>query len=198
MSNLVEAMNLVWPDAQYLPGYVHALRQNWSPDNLRPEAAGEMLARIEEDPARFLSQQVDREGKGPPVILPDGRSVPRLPGYSQWMWDGEFCGSISFRWQPGTTELPPHCLGHIGYAVVPWKRQRGYATRALKLLLPQIRSEGLAHVEITTDIDNVASRRVIESNGGKLIEKFYKPEYGGAEHLRFRIFLTDSFASKVE
>lgn len=197
MSSLAEKMKLVWPDAQYLPGYVQALRQNWSPDNLRPEAAAETLARIEEDPARFLSQQVDREGKGPAVILPDGRSVPRLPGYTQWMWDGEFCGSISFRWQPGTTELPPHCLGHIGYAVVPWKRQRGYATRALKLLLPQVSSEGLDFVEITTVTDNVASRRVIESNGGKLIERFHKPEYGDAEHLRFRIFLTDSFASSV-
>jgi predicted acetyltransferase len=41
------------------------------------------------------------------------------------MWDGEFCGSIGLRWLPGTEELPPHCLGHIGYAVVPWKRRLG-------------------------------------------------------------------------
>jgi predicted acetyltransferase len=104
------------------------------------------------------------------------------------MWDGEFCGSISFRWRPGTTELPPHCLGHIGYTVVPWKRQRGYATRALALLLPEARTEGLAYVELTSDADNVASRRVIEVNGGKLIERFRKPGvHGGAECLRFRI-----------
>jgi hypothetical protein len=51
----IATMKLVWPDAQYLPGYVRALRQNWSPDNLRPAAAAEELARIEEDPARFLS-----------------------------------------------------------------------------------------------------------------------------------------------
>lgn len=188
-------MELVWPAAQYLSGYVHALEQGWSPDNLRPQAASDDLARIAQDPVRFLSEQVDREAKGPPVILPDGGTVPRLPGYSQWIWDGEFCGTIGFRWQPGTTDLPPYCLGHIGYSVVPWKRQRGYATRALQLLLPQARSEGLAFVELTTDADNTASRRVIEACGGELIERFHKSaEHGGGESVRFRILLAKTVA----
>lgn len=186
----IQPIQLVWPAAQYLPGYVHAPRQGWSPDNLRPEAAAEELARIAEDPARFLAEQVDREANGPPIILPDGSTVARLPGYARWIWDGEFCGSISFRWQPGTTELPPYCLGHIGYSVVPWKRQRGYATHALQLLLPEVRVEGLAFVELTTDADNLASRRVIEANGGELFERFHKSaEHGGAESQRFRILL---------
>ena len=183
-------MDLVWPAAQYLPGYVHALQQGWSPDNLRPQAALDELARITEDPDRFLSEQVDREAKGPSITLPDGSKVPRLPGYSRWMWDGEFCGLIGFRWQPGTSELPPYCLGHVGFSVVPWKRRRGYATRALQLLLRQAGEEGLAYIELTTNSDNIASRRVIAANGGKLIERFHKPAaYGGAESLRFRILL---------
>lgn len=69
-------MKLVWPAAQYLSGYIHALEQGWSPDNLRPQVASEELARIAEDPVRFLSEQVDREATGPPVILPDGCTVP--------------------------------------------------------------------------------------------------------------------------
>jgi predicted acetyltransferase len=183
-------MELVWPAREHLAGYVDALQRRWSPDNLRPEASAENLARIQEDPARFLAEQVDREAKGPAVVLPDGSTVARLPGYTQWMWDGEFCGSIGFRWQPGTNELPPYCLGHIGYSVVPWKQKRGYATRALQLLLPQARDEGLEYVELTTDADNIASRRVIEANGGEVIERFRKSvSYGGAESLRFRILL---------
>jgi predicted acetyltransferase len=183
-------MDLVWPATQYLPGYSRALQQGWSPDHLRPQTAQDELAQIAQDPVGFVSGKVDREAKGPPVLLPDGSTVPRLPGYVRWMWDGEFCGSIGFRWQPGTTELPAHCLGHIGYSVVPWKRRRGYASRALKLLLLEVRAEGLQHVEITTDADNRASQRVIEANGGTLVERFHKPAvYGGAESLRFRIFL---------
>src|SRR5262245_61283902 len=53
------------------------------------------------------------------VLLPEAQ---HLPGFSRWMWDGECCGSIGFRWQPGTDVLPPHYLGHIGYAVVPCER----------------------------------------------------------------------------
>jgi len=190
-------MDLVWPDAQYLSGYVDALQRGWSPDSLRPQTARDELARIAEDPGRFVSEQIDREATGPPITLPDGSTVARLPGYSLWMWDGEFCGSIGFRWQPGTTELPSYCLGHVGYSVVPWKRRRGYATRALQLLLPYARAEGLPYIELTTDADNLASRRVIEANGGTLVERFHKPKvYGGAESLRFRIVLAEASANR--
>jgi predicted acetyltransferase len=66
----------------------------------------------------------------------------------------------------------------------------GYAKLALKLMLEHARDEGLEYVEITTDPENVASRRVIEVNGGVLIERFRKPEqYGGSDGLRFRISL---------
>ncbi|MEJ0005935.1 MAG: GNAT family N-acetyltransferase [Steroidobacteraceae bacterium] len=134
---------------------------------------------------------IDREAKAGPVTLPDGSTVARIPGYRRWLWDGEFCGSISLRWQPGTAELPPHCLGHIGYAVVPWKQGRGYATEALRMLLVEARHEGLPFVEITTDPENIASQRVITANGGELIERFTKPpQYGGIPGLRFRIALS--------
>ena len=184
-------MELVWPETQYVGSYVEALKRGWSPNEHRPEASLEELTQIERDLAAFVALQVDREAKGPPVILPDGSVVARLPGYRQWMWDGEFAGSIAFRWQPGTADLPPHCLGHIGYAVVPWKRGRGYATQALASLLKTVRSEGLLpYVELTTDLANTASQHVITTNGGQLVERFRKPPaYGGAESLRFRIHL---------
>jgi predicted acetyltransferase len=107
------------------------------------------------------------------------------------VWDGEFCGVISLRWQPGTTALPPYSPGHIGFSVVPWKRGRGYAKRALGALLPGARSEGLAFVELTTDVSNEASRRVIEANGGVLVARF-QPDPQGLlpEKLRYRIHLT--------
>lgn len=184
-------MQLVWPSQEYLPGYIAALERNWSPDNVRgSEAAREELQLIRVDAGSFLARQVDREAKGGPITLPDGSSVQRLPGYRRWLWDGEFCGLISLRWQRGTEALPPHCLGHIGYSVVPWKQNLGYATEALGQLLPEAKREGLAYVEITTDPSNIASQRVILANRGVLFEKFVKPvQFGGREGLRFRILL---------
>ena len=184
-------MHLVWPSPKHLPSYVAALERGWSADSARGElATREELARIQIDPAAFIESLVDREAKGPPITLPDGSTVSRIPGYHRWLWDGEFCGSIGFRWQPGTTELPPHCLGHIGYSVVPWKQRRGYATLALGLLLPEAKAEGLPFVEITTDPENIASQRVISANGGVLFERFTKPpQFGSVPGLRFRIAL---------
>src|SRR4051812_36517972 len=100
------SFELVVPSAEHLASYMAALRQGWSPDNLRPEAAAEELEEICQDAVKFVAEQWDPEGKGPPIMLPDGRQVQRLPGYHKWMWDGEFCGSIGIRWQPGTTDLP--------------------------------------------------------------------------------------------
>jgi predicted acetyltransferase len=185
-------MTLVWPAAEYLPGYIDALNRGWSPDNVRGAAAArEQLERIVADADAFLASLVDREAKGDPIALPDGTTVERLPGYNRWIWDGEFCGVVGFRWARGTEALPPHCLGHIGYSVVSWKRGRGYATQALRELLPDARAEGLRYVELVTDHDNVASQRVIEANGGVLVEEFIKPAvYGHNKRgLRYRVSL---------
>ena len=184
-------MELVIPSLERLPGLVDALERGWSPDNIRGAAAArDALAEIAKDARAYVERQVDREAKGPPVVLPDGSRVARLPGYVLWMWDGEFCGSINFRWQPGTSALPAHVLGHVGYAVVPWKRGKGYATLALKQLLERVREEGLAYIELTSDVDNPASHKVIEANGGAIVGRFVKPPaLGGKESVRFRIEL---------
>jgi predicted acetyltransferase len=186
-------MHLVWPAREYLPGYSAALERGWSSDNLRVEAAArEELARIAADPDAFLASLVDREAAGGPITVPDGTTVERLPGYARWIWDGEFCGTVGFRWRPGTEALPPHCLGHIGYSVVPWKRRRGYATQALREMLRDAKAEGLRYVEITTPTVNIASQRVILANGGVLVEEFVTlASLGGKRQLRYRVQLDD-------
>jgi predicted acetyltransferase len=63
-------------------------------------------------------------------------------------------------------------------------------TAGLRLVLEQAKQRGLHHVEITTQVDNLASQKVILANGGRQIGLRRKiPAYGGTEELLFRIAL---------
>ncbi len=187
---------LLKPCAELLAGHVRALQRGWSADTVRGAvAAEEALAHIARDPAGFLAMMDNREGGGPPVTLADGSQAQRLPGFTRWIWDGDdgpdgFAGSINLRWAKGHGPLPPHVLGHCGYAVVPWKRGHGHATRALGLLLDLAREVGMPVMVLTTDLDNTISQRVITSNGGVATGEFDKgPVYGHKRGLRFEIRL---------
>lgn len=189
--SMKNAMVLMKPSQEHLASYVAALTNGFSPDTVRgPQTAREHLERIAKDAPAFLASLDDREARGGPVPLPDGSFAERLPSITRWLWDGEFAGKISLRWRPGTTDLPPTCLGHIGYVVVASKQGRGYATEALRLILPEARAAGLPFVDVTTDPSNKASQRVIEKAGGVFVGTFTKPQQlGGSEGLLFRISL---------
>src|SRR5690606_3147818 len=60
-----------------------ALEQSWLPSSGGNHSASGDLNRIRRDPEPFLSNQVDREGRGPPVALLEGASVARLPGQEE-------------------------------------------------------------------------------------------------------------------
>ena len=184
-------MKIVRPAEEYLLSYRSALIRAISLGiAANSQEAEDELLEIDGNPEAFLAKQEDRQALSGDVKLPDGSLVPRLPGITRWMWDGEACGGINFRWQDGSKDLPPYCLGHIGYEVFAWKRNRGYASEALKQMLPEAIALGMPFVELTTDVDNYFSQRVIQKNGGVLYEKFVKPQSsGGRDGFRYRIFL---------
>ena len=184
-------MEIIRPEELYLESYKLALIQSISSGTTTNlDRAQRELLEIETTPESFLAKQDDSEALSGDIELSDGSFVPRLPGFTRWMWDGEICGEINFRWQNGTTDLPPYVLGHIGYEVFSWKRNQGYASEALKQILPEAIKLSMPFVELTTDIDNLFSQKVIKNNGGVLHERFVKPAvHGGTDGLRFRIHL---------
>ena len=58
--------------------------------------------------------------------------------------------------------------GHIGYAVLPEFRRKGYATEILRQCLEICKEHGIDRALVTCNDDNVASIKVIEACGGVL------------------------------
>ena len=183
-SSAAAAIELLEPSLTLLPGYVAALESGWSPNTTRNVAA-EQLAAIRSDPVAALRDIAHAEGGM--RRSPDGSEVPWLPGMVFWVWDGTFCGTINLRYVRGSQQLPPHVSGHIGYAIVPWKRGRGYAKEALRQLLLRVPGTGLRYLSVTCDEDNVGSRKVIEANGGIFIGARPSEEQPDKRKLHFRI-----------
>lgn len=78
--------------------------------------------------------------------------------------------------------------GHIGYAIRPDERGKGYGTLILALTLPYARALGLERVLLTCDADNIRSARVIARNGGVLTSEGHSP-LRGARVCRYWIAL---------
>jgi len=80
--------------------------------------------------------------------------------------DGTIVGRVSIRHE--LNDFLAEFGGHIGYAVLPEFRRRGYATEILRQALSVAGRLGLDRVLVTCDEDNIASARVIERCGGVL------------------------------
>ncbi|MEK7618834.1 MAG: GNAT family N-acetyltransferase [Patescibacteria group bacterium] len=98
-----------------------------------------------------------------------GEDLPAgfVPATTYWLVDGtEFIGHAYIR-----HTLNEHLLnfgGHIGYAIRPSARTKGYGTKILELALPKAKELGIDRVLVTCDESNIGSRKIIEKNGGVL------------------------------
>ena len=72
-----------------------------------------------------------------------------------------------------------HCLtdalrtagGHIGYAIAPQYRGKGYGKELLRLLLREARDMGIGRALVTIRLDNLPSRAVALANGGVITDR---------------------------
>ncbi len=105
--------------------------------------------------------RIDREARG--VDLPPGRVRAE---YLVAQVGTDLVGRVSLR--HSLTPLLLEIGGHVGYAVRPAFRGRGYATAMLRQSLHLLAALSVTEVLVTCDDDNVASVRVIERCGGVL------------------------------
>lgn len=90
-----------------------------------------------------------------------------VPCHFFWITEGsEVIGFLALRTQLNDWLLEQG--GHIGYSVVPSRRRRGHATRALTLAVGRAGELCIDRVLVVCDDENVASARTIEACGGVL------------------------------
>ena len=98
--------------------------------------------------------------------------------------DEELVGAIGIRWK----EVPVLMTfgGLIGYSIRPNQRGKGYASEMLKLALDKFKNTNIDKVLITCKDFNIASKKVIEKNGG-VFESVYINDEDGFNYLRYWI-----------
>lgn len=161
-----ESMMLIQPSAKYEQAY-QAYVQAFLDAGERPPFRYELALR--DFPAYLSRIREDEMGIG---IDPDS-----VPMSVYWLIDGSgsILGSSSFRHVLNDDLLD--LGGNIGYKVHPFERRKGYGTLILKLTLQKAREKGLTGVLVTCDADNIASARIIQSNGGVFSSRSYSEKY---------------------
>lgn len=118
----------------------------------------------------------------------NGKSLPAywVPSTTYWLVDDNiFVGHVNIRHI--LNESLKKIGGHIGYAIRPSYRRKGYGAAILVLALLKAKELGLNKVLLTCDTTNDASRKIIEKQGGQLLDTNKKED--GALVNRYRITL---------
>ena len=109
--------------------------------------------------ATYVQRQLDDEDED--ALRPRGM----VPSTHLWFVDGKlFLGRLSIR-----LRLTPWLRdygGHVGYDVRPTARRQGHATAMLQQARPWLAELGIDPALVTCDVENLASRKVIERAGG--------------------------------
>lgn len=96
----------------------------------------------------------------------------------------EIVGAIGIRWK----QVPILMTygGLIGYSIRPSQRGKGYASEMLRLALEKLKNTDVDKILITCKDFNLASKKVIEKNGG-IFESVYANKEDGYNYLRYWI-----------
>lgn len=98
--------------------------------------------------------------------------------------ENKIVGAIGLRWK----QVPVLMSfgGLIGYSIRPTERGNGYASEMLKLAIEKFKYTDINNILITCKDFNIASKKVIEKNGGKYENSYYN-EDDGYTYLRYWI-----------
>jgi predicted acetyltransferase len=151
------------------------------------------LKEFEAEERRGFWNRVENPADVPVLVkrlfeISEGLNIPEswVPATTLWYVErGYYIGHIDIRHRLNL--FLEQFGGHIGYAVRPTERRKGYGNKMLELALPVIAEMGLTEILITCDEGNVASQKIIEKNGGLFENKL--TDVQGTVKLRYWIRL---------
>jgi predicted acetyltransferase len=80
-------------------------------------------------------------------------------------------GLVQIRHKPSNgIGVPAEYASHIYYEINKNERKKGYGTIALTLALKEANKMGIKPIIVTCDKNNTGSKKIIEKNGGILID----------------------------
>ncbi len=167
-------MKLIEPNEKYLESYQAAIKE-YEANNI--------------EHTFFGTNKVDIINK----IRNFHEGIDLKPGYVKathlWLVEDDcFIGEVSIRHE--LTESLLKFGGHIGYGIRCSKWNMGYATKMLALALIYIKKHFVFDkVLITCNIDNYASAKVIEKNGG-ILQDIITNKIDGKERLTKRYWIS--------
>lgn len=154
----MSVLALVRPSVASGASFLEAVRELPEADQNQLLYTGEPLETVERDLPAYVRRLLDRETAPVPPLVPDTIS---------WAAVGDrIVGRLSFRHV--LNDFLRQVGGHIGYAVRPSDRGRGYAAEMLRRALATERARGIGELLVTCSEDNGASIRVIIRHGGVL------------------------------
>ncbi|MEK7509829.1 MAG: GNAT family N-acetyltransferase [Patescibacteria group bacterium] len=174
-------MELVLPSVEHKTSYIEAVKEFQADQDFPQmiERVGDTFSTLEAETFDAYVEKILGQSKG------DNLLEGYVPQTTYWLVDGEeFIGTVRIRHR--LDEFLQKVGGHIGYDVRPSKRGKGYGSKILELALPKAKEIGISHILVTCDATNVASRKIIEKNGGVLENQVPNPETG-VDKLRFWI-----------
>src|SRR3989338_1676429 len=152
-------MKLVLPSIEYKESFLEALEE-FRKEAKRQDIENSLVKHFEEAKG-FDDFLVRLHGQAEGKFLPEGY----VPHTVYWLVDnGKFIGWLNIRHR--LNEHLREVGGHIGYAIRPSERGKGYGNKILELALTKARELGIEDVRITCNADNIRSAKVIEKNGG--------------------------------
>jgi len=152
-------IKLVKPSNKYEESYLDALRE--FRDENSEEGKDFLL-----DGSNFDDMMKKYESYSQGKNLPDGY----VPASEFWLVDDEqFIGRLSIRHK--LNERLKKIGGHIGYAIRPSLRKKGYGTRILELGKKEAKKLGIEKALMTCKDWNIGSRKIIEKNGGIFLDR---------------------------